>query len=406
MTQAELSVEQREALDSTKIALRHQRPAVLPVVCTLLNRTPTRLLVSELRESSPLQRLNFAISTYERLTEVSGSSADQWSLNLLRAIRKGPKETRKYLIDEGVFNGGEYLYRPEALVPGMEIPNFNLESMPPSVRTDAEALQRMFFLEYMAMKNLLRKPTDGRVNRLNPHFSFLIVDHTLAVIEETRYLGALPLTAKAGPGAGEELIQLTSGGISVITYDILPARETEGMFRQTFKLSGYKCPEIINLRPNGKVDTRQLNLWESGQREPIIFICPETDLSKPGAIPEELRGRAPVADSIFALHEIRLADKATFVSNVASSSGGSVLITDGLPSPEALDRVVLPAGRVSGLPVTFSQAIITYLLCDPPEKVEQLVNESVPGLDWKMKIIPTPPPPFCYPLELTAQGRR
>lgn len=384
-----------------------QKPAILPLIFTTINRLSTEHVIPNLRESTTEQRLNFAISTYQELVNTFNQDSDRWTLKLLEASKDGSKARRDFLLKENVFNGGEYLYKPPEVLPGMEITNLNPKLMPTFLRSSVEKLKTIFYHEYTGVKNNLRIPLGGSPYRLNTSSSLLIDDYTKAVIREAKNSNSLPLVADFGPGAGEEIIRLTSAGLSVITYDFQPGYISEKMFRDTFKQSGRKCPEIVNLAIENGIDLSRLDYWQQQEtKKPTIFICPEIDFSKENAIPKNLQNRASISVSIFTRHEIPIGNKGFFMQNMALAAKSGVVVADGLPTPEALDNVVLPVSAKAHLPVAGSQAIITYLLCDPPEEVKKHAEKSVPNIKWDVSVMSTPPPPLCYPLELIAIGHK
>jgi len=57
--------------------------------------------------------------------------------------------------------------------------------------------------------------------------------------------------------------------------------------------------------------------------------------------------------------------------------------------------------------VTGHDAVITHLLCLPPDEMEAIAKRAVPDIDWKGVVVGPPiPPPLFYKLQGAVVGRR
>ena len=402
------------------VSPHHQVEAILPKLFAAINKPRTRELIPEIRESVN-ERTKRAISLLRKLAVSDADMREQrqWSLEYYTACLEGKR--REFLIEEGVFYGGEFLYRPERVKPGMEFVNLNPDNYPEPLKTEAREITELMFLEYFGVKNLISFPDPDDIrawaqtfplgklilrNPLTPpHLkeSLLLKDYVDLLTSEAN--GNHDPYAIFGPGKGEELVRIVKGGNSAICFDLHSFETLEKMFKKTFDQARIKPPNFIQIGDGRGVDASYLRSWKQNGCKPTIFIYSEIDFSKRDAIPDELVEVSFVAGSIYTLHEIPFALKDILFQNMARVSRGSIVVVDGNPTPDALDNIILP--RSKEFPITGGDAVITHLLCSTPKEVAEIAKKALPSLEREVKVIGPPiPKPFFDQLQVAAILRR
>ena len=404
-----------------------QKEAILPRLLTEINLLRTKQLIPELADP-PSIKIEQAINLFEELVSYEKDekmkASRQWSREYFQACAEGSKARRDFLIEEGVLYGrdGEYLYCPPRVQPQMEIANFKPSDCPEHLQNDVEEMMKLMYAEYFGVKNLLSFPDRADIiaslsNWISPlnrirlaepklKLSLLLKDYVKGTLEEAKKTSGSPLVAILGPGKGEELVPLTREGYSVLCLDAHDETTLRYLFQTTFEQARVEKPRIETIGQGTNIDTAPFEAWREKNCPATIFICSEIDFGEKGVIPEELSKISRVAASIYVLHEMPLGQRASLIDNMAFVSKDSVVIFDGNPSIEAFDNIILPVSERGQTPITGHDAVITHLLCLPPEKMKTLVNEAASGLNWKVETVGPPiPKPFFHKLQVAAIGR-
>jgi len=396
-----------------------RREAWLPRLIAHLNSRRTRALIPEFGSLPAAEKIDRAVRVFRRLADEEPDAdlrpSRRWSLEYMEACARGAGARRQFLIDEGVFEGGELLVAPARVQPQMEIGNLDPASYSGSFSQEVAALRALMFQEYFGVKSLLAIPEAADlvaciaptlVGRLPPprlKLSLLLRDYVERIVSETRR-GDLPLVAVFGEGKGEELVPLVVRGLSVICFDAHDQQFTRDLLLGTFRQSAVDPPEMVALSELGEVHT-SVSAWKRLGCSPTIFILSDTDVTRDELFPEQLHGIASVAASVYLLHELRR--KEAFFANLASISKGSIVVFDGNPSTAGLDNIVLPVSDRHEAVVTGHDAVVSHLLSQTPAQMEAIARRAVPELHWESSLVGPPlPPPLFYKLQGAVIGRR
>jgi hypothetical protein len=403
-----------------------QREAWIPRLFASINSPRTRELVPSFASLTCAERIAMAVSVFRRLAEEDPNNgmrpSRKWSLEYFEACAEGAAARRQFLVEEGVFEAGDRLVVPERVQPQMELGNLHASAFPGPFERDIANLARLMFHEYFGVKNLLSFPDASDVvawialgfplarravlPRPRLKLSLLLRDYVGQVLSETKRNSGVPLVAIFGPGKGEELVPLLARGLSVLCLDAHDADVIKDLLYDTFEQSlAPEPPEVVVLGEKGDVDLSALSAWKQQGCASTIFVLSNIDAAQEDLVPEPLHGVASVAASIYLLHELRR--KEALFANMARISSGSIVVFDGLPSVEGLDNVILPVSDRSDAVITGHDAVVTHLLCLPPEEMEAIARRAVPEIDWKGVVVGPPiPPPLFYKLQGAVIGRR
>lgn len=396
------------------VKTHRQFEAWLPALFVQLNYPRTKVLIPEINTLSPETKIEKATSIFKKLLveehDPAMEPSRQWSLEYFQACSQGSGAKRQFLIDEGIFEDGERLHRPERVQPQMEIINFNPLVYQEPLREEVRDLTRLVFNEYFGVKNSLSFPDRAdllaalslRIPLLKrlplPHprlkLSLLLKDYVQRLIAEAQKGDGLPLIAIFGPGKGEELIPLMESQFSVLCLDAQDHDSLKSLLKSTFDQAQVPVPEFVT-GDQGADFADSIKTWERRGFPPTVFICAGIDFSREDTIPEELSGVSRVAASIYVFHE--MCQKEPLIENMVKVSHGSVVIFDGRPSVASFDNMLLPITERCDTPITGHDAVITHLLCLPPEEMELIAKKSAPTMSWTSGIVGPPlPPPLFY----------
>lgn len=404
---------------------RTQTEALLPRLFVLFNYERTKKLVPQHTAFSREEKIDKAIALFKRLI-VEEKDRDmrpsrEWSLEYFQAYARGPEARREFLIDEGVFNGKNFLTCPTRVKPQMEIMNISSHSHEDPIRTDILEMCYLTFSEFFVVKNLLSFPeTADIITALSAKMSFLrmlrlsqprlkhsllLRDYIGQIFTEMKEIGGPPLISIFGPGKGEELVPFIERNISVLCFDSNQGIILKDFFIDTFKQAGLPVPEVIPIGNEKEVDAAVFATWKRLNHPPTVFLHTKIDFSQENAIPKQYLELCRVSAANYVLHE--MAVKRNLFRNMAAVSKGAIVIVDGYPSCDAFDNVILPVSDRGNVVIVGHDAIISHLLSINPVEIKQIAEEAVPDFYWQSKVIGPPiPPPFFHKLQVTVIGRR